>query len=203
MSRFQDYKAGNIDQIAPSFEQWDKNSKSPEIKKRGQALKYFSPGNGYSYLGYNLRLAKFADKRVRRALTMLIDREEVIDTIVFGLGEIITGPFYFQGPQYNEDIDPLEYDPKMAKKLLAQAGWKDTDGDNVLDKDIDGDGKRDPFKIVFMMPSGSSYGKRLQRYVQAQYAKIGIQVALDQIDGMCEQFYDSLERLGCSRGTAG
>ena len=182
LARLQDYKAGNLDQIAPTFEQWAKNANSPEITKRGQAIKYFSPGNGYSYLGYNLRLPKFSDRRVRMALTMSLDREEIVDTLVEGLGEIITGPFYFQSPQYNQDLDPIEYDLKEAKKLLAQAGWKDSDGDNVLDKDLDGDGVRDPFKIVFMVPSGSSYGKRLQRYVQAQFAKVGIQVSLDQLE---------------------
>jgi len=182
LPRFQDYKAGNIDMIAPTSEQWANNSESPEIKARGQALKYYAPGNGYGYLGYNLRLAKFADKRVRKALTMLVDRDELIDTLLYGLGEIVTGPFYFQGPQYNNDIDPIEYDLDGARKLLAEAGWSDTDGDKVLDKDIDGDGVRDPFKIVFLMPSGSSYGDRLQRYIQAQFAKAGIQVSLDKLE---------------------
>ncbi len=180
--RWQEFKASNADFIGPSSEQWVKFKDADWMKENGKTIKYFSPLGGYGYIGYNLRLPLFADKEVRQALTMLIDREELIDTLRNGLGEIVTGPFFFESDQYNQDVEPWPYDPEVALEQLEEAGWVDTDNDGVLDKDIDGDGVRDPFRFTFLMPSGSSYTERLQRFVQAKLAEAGIKVELDSLE---------------------
>jgi peptide/nickel transport system substrate-binding protein len=184
LAGFQEFKANNVDLISPTSEQWTQNVDNDWIDVRGRdviPIKYYTPRGGYSYIGYNLRLVKFQDKRVRHALTMLLDRQEIIDTIQEGLGRVVTGPFHFTAGQYNSEIEPIPYDPAGARRLLAEAGWQDTDGDGILDKDLDGDGVRDPFEITFLMFTGN-YAERLQRYVQEKFGVAGIKVNLDSME---------------------
>jgi len=175
----QQYRADEVDMIGPSAEVWSKHRNSEWLAEKGQSFMYYSPLGGYTYMGYNLRLPKFADKRVRQALTMLVDRQEIIDTLREGIGEVVTGPFFFQSDQYDPEIQPWPYDLEFAMEKLEEAGWADTNNDGVLDKDLDGDGVRDPFTINFLVPSGSAFGERLQRYVQSNFAEAGIAVNLE------------------------
>lgn len=181
-AEWQEFKAGNADLVGPTSEQWTRQKDDDWMKENSVSFDYYSPLGGYAYIGYNLRLPKFEDRRVRQAFTMLIDREELIDTLREGLGQIVTGPFFFESDQYNQEIEPWPYDPDLAKEYLSEVGWEDTDGDGVLDKDLDGDGIRDPFEITFLMPSGGTYGERLQRYVQSKFQSAGIKVILDQLE---------------------
>lgn len=89
----------------------------------------------YRYIGWNLRRPQFEDKRVRQAMTMLLDRKLILETIYYGLGIEVTGEFFVDSPEYDMTIEPLPYDPEGAVKLLNEAGWTDSDGDGVLDKD--------------------------------------------------------------------
>ena len=61
-------------------------------------------------------------------------------------------------------------------------GWRDTDGDGVIDMDLDGDGIRDPFEFTFRVPSGLSFYDRLQRFVQEAFKQAGIKVTLDKLE---------------------
>lgn len=182
LTRWQDFRSEKVDLIGPTPGQWSEYRTSKELAEVGRSIYYYSPLGGYLYVGYNLRLPKFADKRTRQAMTLLIDREEVLDTMMQGIGEVVSGPFYFQGDQYNKDIEPWPHDPEWARELLAEAGWADTDRDGVLDQDLDGDGDRDPFEIVFLIPSGGDFGSQFQRYVESQFAEAGIKVTLDVLD---------------------
>lgn len=83
----------------------------------------------YSYIGWNAERPFFKDKRVRQALTMLVDRQTLIDKVRFGLGKIAAGPLNPQSPDFNPNIHALPYDPKRAAEMLDEAGWKDTNGD--------------------------------------------------------------------------
>ncbi len=182
LTRWQDFRAQKVDLIGPTSEQWAEYRDSEKLAEVGETIEYFSPLGGYAYIGFNNRLPKFADKRTRQALTMLIDRDEVIDTLRNGIGNVVTGPFYFQADQYDQTIEPWPFDPDWAIEKLAEAGWEDTDGDGILDQDLDGDGVRDPFEIIFLMPSGGSFGPNFQRYVADKYAVAGIKVLLDSLD---------------------
>jgi peptide/nickel transport system substrate-binding protein len=113
--------------------QWLRQTGGKDFTERFNKIHYNYPG--YSYIGWNMRKPMFADKRVRQALTMLLNREAMLKEIFYCLGRIATGPFYFATPFADPDIKPYPYDPKGAEKLLAEAGWKDTDGDGILDKD--------------------------------------------------------------------
>jgi peptide/nickel transport system substrate-binding protein len=105
---------------------------------------YKELGNAYTYLGFNLKHKPFDDKRVRQAINYAIDKQELIDGVLLGLGEPVASP-YKPGTRWtNPDLRPYSYDPEKAKALLREAGFADHDGDGILDRD----GKPLAFEIL-------------------------------------------------------
>ncbi|HPN84818.1 MAG TPA: ABC transporter substrate-binding protein [Victivallales bacterium] len=144
-TQLQALKSGKIDRMGFTPDQWVNNTGGPEFEENSDLLKkYKYPSRSYSYIGYNLRMPLFSDKRVRRALTHLIDRERILKEIYNGLGRICSGPFFIDSPYYDSKIVPYEFSPSKAKSLLGEAGWKDSNGDGILDKD----GKKFEFTIL-------------------------------------------------------
>ena len=129
-------------------------------------------GNGYTYIGWNNKLELFKDVKVRQALTHAVNRRAIIKYLLYDLGVIATGPFPPQMWYSNNDVTPLEYNPDKAKKLLAEAGWKDSDGDGILDKN----GK--PFKFSLITNNGNELRKNVAVLVQRELQKIGIDVEI-------------------------
>lgn len=81
------------------------------------------------YMAINTRRAPLADARVRRALTLLIDRKELSQQVYGGLRRPAAGPIWPGGPGDGPAPAPPPYDPGEAFRLLDAAGWRDTDGD--------------------------------------------------------------------------
>lgn len=102
----------------------------------------------YYYIGWNANKPLFQDKRVRKAMTMALNRQGIIDNVFFGLGTVQTGPFYYKHPANDTSIKPIPFNLDEAKKLLEDAGWTDTDGDGVRDKVINGTKVNFDFNIV-------------------------------------------------------
>ncbi|MEA3364608.1 MAG: ABC transporter substrate-binding protein, partial [Candidatus Hydrogenedentes bacterium] len=93
---------------------------------------YYAPS--YTWVGWNARKPQFSDKLVRRAMTMLLNREQIADYIYHKLAIVVTGNFFIDSPEYNGDIEPWPFDPPQARKLLEECGWIDTNGDGIRDK---------------------------------------------------------------------
>ena len=88
----------------------------------------------YSFFGYNFRNPVLADKRVRKALTLAVNRQEMLDSFFNGQGTIISGPFAPGSWAYNLDVAPAPFDPQQARELLQEAGY--TPGANgIMQKD--------------------------------------------------------------------
>lgn len=108
---------------------------------------------GFTYVAMNTRpdgvLHKklFVDVRVRKAMAMLAPVDDMINIVNKGLNKRITGPISFLKKEYNQQLPIVKLDIQQARKLLDDAGWKDTDGDNVREKIIDG--KRVNFEFDF------------------------------------------------------
>jgi len=125
----------------------------------------------YVYLGWNLGNPLFADVKVRKALTMAIDRQAIIQNVVYGLGSVCTGPFVPQSWAYNKDVKPLPFDIEGAKAILKQDGWK-MGKDGVLHKFLHG--KDTPFRFKLYTNQGNVSRERIVTIVQQQLKQIGV-----------------------------
>lgn len=142
-SQFLELMADNIDTMSLSPIQYARIFPAREELNRKIAL-YKELGNAYTYLGFNLKHKPFDDKRVRQAINYAIDKQELIDGVLLGLGEPVASP-YKPGTRWtNPDLRPYSYDPEKAKALLREAGFADHDGDGILDRD----GKPLAFEIL-------------------------------------------------------
>jgi ABC-type transport system substrate-binding protein len=130
---------------------------------------------GYTYIGYNIRRAPFDDPRIRRALGMAIDVNKIIDYVLYGQGERITGPFVKQTDYYNSTIQPIPYDPEGALELLEQAGWKRNE-EGWLEKE----GKK--FQFTLITNSGNDLRKAILAIAQDAWRQIGIEVRTDLLE---------------------
>jgi peptide/nickel transport system substrate-binding protein len=137
-------------------------------------MKYLD--NAYLYIGYNQRNELFADKRVRQAMTMLCNRQRIVNELYRGLARVISGPFFCDSPYYNKNILPLPFDPARAKALLAEAGWRDTDGDGILDRN----GKK--FVFTSLIVAGSKRYKQLMEIFKEDLAAVGIDMKIVPVD---------------------
>ncbi len=77
----------------------------------------------YTYLGFNLRKKKFQDPRVREALSLAIDRDEIVDIMFFGHARVCTGPFLPTSAVFNPDVKKPKRDIEKARRLLKEAGY--------------------------------------------------------------------------------
>lgn len=111
----------------------------------------------------------FEDVRVRQAISHAIDKQTIIDNVFLGFATEGTGPLIpALEPYYNPDVKTYPFDPEKAKELLAEAGWKDTDGDGILDKD----GK--PFRFEISSIQGNSTIERSSIIIQQNLKDIGL-----------------------------
>ncbi|HET7852984.1 MAG TPA: ABC transporter substrate-binding protein [Candidatus Methylomirabilis sp.] len=126
-------------------------------------------GLGYSYIGYNMRRPVFQDVRVRKALGMAINVQEIIDYVLYGQAERTTGPYPKQTEFYDPTVEPLPYDPEGALALLAEAGWRrNTEG--WLEKN------GQPLAFTLITNSGNEVRKAVMVVAQNAWRRLGIRV---------------------------
>lgn len=171
-------KSGGLDMMSLQPLQHRRQTSSKRFEDEFQKFEYFSPG--YTYIGWNNSHPLFRDKRVRQAMTYLTDREQMVKTILSGLGQVVDSPIYYFRPEYDKSLKSYPFDPKKAQRLLTEAGWKDTDGDGVLDKVIDG--QRIPFRFELKFNSGNPTRKSVALTLQDELKKHGIAVTVRQLD---------------------
>lgn len=152
-----------------SPEQYARQTKTPKFTDYYN--KYQADQFVYVYIGWNLENPLFKDVLVRRALTMAIDRNAIIQNVVYGLGSICTGPFVPNSWAYNKDVKPLPFDPAGARKLLKQAGWRQGP-DGLLHKVLQG--KDTPFRFKLYTNQGNVSRERIATIVQQQLKQVGI-----------------------------
>jgi peptide/nickel transport system substrate-binding protein len=146
----------------------------PEIQ--GDKRFVLQPYNAlsYSFFGYNLRNPLLADRRVRKAFTYAVNRQEMLDSFFNGQGTIISGPFAPGSWAYNLDVQPPAFDPQKAGALLREAGF--TPGaDGVLQKD----GKKLSFSLKVPIEKESEAVKRVVLAFQNYLKNVGVQVRVD------------------------
>ena len=145
----------------------------PELQQK-LAL-YKELGNSYTYMGFNLKHKPFDDVRVRRAINYAIDKQEIIDGVYLGLGINIASP-YKPGTRWsNPALTPYPYDPAKARALLKEAGFADTNGDGILDRD----GKPFTFEIV---TNQNKEREKSAVLIQRRLKDVGIDVKIRAIE---------------------
>jgi len=135
----------------------------------------------FTYIGWNERRAIFQDNRVRQALSYLVDKKNICDKVMLGLADPVESPIYPKRPEYDANLKPWPFDPAKAKALLAEAGYSDSDGDGILDKD-DGHGGRTPLRFEIISNSGNDDRKNLGLVVVDEFKRAGIGASFRAVD---------------------
>jgi peptide/nickel transport system substrate-binding protein len=136
---------------------------------------YKELGNSYTYMGFNLKHKPFDDVRVRRAINYAVDKQEIIDGVYLGLGINIASP-YKPGTRWsNPNLKPYPYDPDKAKALLKEAGFIDSNGDGILERD----GKPFSFEIV---TNQNKEREKSAVLIQRRLKDVGIEVKIRAIE---------------------
>lgn len=111
-----------------------------------------------------IQTANIPDVRVRQALLYAIDRQQLVDQLLKGHGEVVDGFLSSASPFFDESITPVSYDPEKAKALLEEAGW---DGSQTL---------------RFYVNSGDNTFVNGAQVLVAQWAAVGIKVEVQTVD---------------------
>jgi len=138
--------------------------------------KFRLPSFTYIYLAYNLKNPKFSDLRVRQALNLAVDKDELVAIVLLGLGEPSCGPFVSQSWAYNPEVKPAPFDPQQALSLLREAGWTDSDSDGWLDK------KGEVFEFSIVTNQGNEERIRCAEIIQRRLKNIGIRVKIKVVE---------------------
>ncbi len=163
---------GGVDLVGLTPYQYRFRSETPVFRRVAEKYKYM--GGGYTYVGYNLEDPLFADPRVRRALGKALDKERVIEGLLFGLGTPVTGPFWKGTWAYNDDIPELAHDPDQARRLLREAGWEEG-ADGLLRRD------GVPFRFNLVTNQGNKLREDLAVLLQRQWREIGIRADIQVV----------------------
>ncbi len=133
-------------------------------------------GFAYRYIGINMKSPALTDVRVRKALAHLVDKDYITEDLSNGLATPVNGPVSPLKKHYNENIVTTAFDVNKAASLLEEAGWKDTDGDNVLDKMINGQRVKMTLKMLY--PKGKKFYKDVAQILKDEAERVGIDIQL-------------------------
>jgi peptide/nickel transport system substrate-binding protein len=134
-----------------------------------------TPAAGYTYVNLNCADPILADKKVRQALSHLVNKQQIIDTIYKGIGKPASGPIVPGMWAYSADVPSYDYSPDKAKQLLDDAGWK-AGADGVRTKD----GQR--LSLIVRTHSEDPDRKQLIQVLQSEFQKVGIDATTNTVE---------------------
>jgi len=156
------YDRGEIDGVS-----WIWPEEINDAAKRKDLQLFSAPMSGYTLVYLNLQnpnLPFFKEVAVRQALLYALDRQSLVDTVLYGQGMVAHSPILPGTWAYDPEVKQYTYDPERAGQLLDEAGWKDTDSDGVRD--------RDGVKLAFVLLGDD---KEMIEAISQAWAKIGVQ----------------------------
>jgi len=157
-----------------------------------------------NWIQFNTEKEPFSDLRVRKAIYYGIDTQKMVTSV---LGDtavpLLKGPLSMPSTEHllNLNLTWYPYNPEKAKELLAEAGWKDTDGDGIRDRN------GEQLKVTFVLSAFSPELPKIAEIVQAQLKEIGMDVKLQIVEYGAQQMmfekgqYDMMMQMGvCGHG---
>jgi len=178
VAQLQALKNGEVDYVTSlPPEQFDDFFSNADTRKNFAAVTMVY--TSYRYVGFNLRLEIWKDKRIRQAIGHgSVDQDKFIKEVLKGRGERVTGDYYKYSDSYNGNLKPLPYDPKKSEELLGEAGWFDSNGDGIIDKD----GRKFEFEMLVRdMPPTMPIMQYLLR-MQASLKNLGIKMDIRKLE---------------------
>ncbi|HID54732.1 MAG TPA: peptide ABC transporter substrate-binding protein [Anaerolineae bacterium] len=165
---------------------WDLIEASvPDLQDDPEFTLWTTPSSNVEYLGLNLAQrgdpadpaqphTVLGDRNVREAISLAIDRTVLVDDLMYGLSTIATSPIGM-GWAADDSIEVADYDPEKAAALLEEAGWTDTDGDGIRDKD------GEKLSLEITTTSGNKLRELAEQVLQAQLADVGIELVINNV----------------------
>ena len=171
------YRNGELDAYVARPVEYKKLKEDEQIKQitGKNQYEYMAPTAGYAYLAWNQvknsQSTRFADKRVRQAMTYLTDREKIIKDILLGYAEVAISPFSPRSKQHDENLTARKADLEKAKALLKEAGYEDRNGDGVLENE-----KGEDFEFELVYAQSSEDTARMVLLIKDMYARGGVKL---------------------------
>lgn len=171
---FMETRAGRLDVMELSPQQYLRQTSGKQWAESFHKYRYLA--SVYNFLGFNLEHPFFKDKRVRQAVSCAINRGDIVKGVLLGLGEPAFGPYKPGTWAYHPHLAPVSFNPDRARKLLAEAGFADSDGDGILDKD----GK--PLAFTILTNQGNEPRILTATIIQSQLRAVGIEVQIRTVE---------------------
>jgi len=174
-TQFLELSAGKIDMANLTPTQYTRlfdNNK--RLKNEYNRYKYL--GFSYTYLGFNLTRKPFDDIRVRQALAYAIDRQELVDGVLMGLGEALATPYKPGTRWVNQNIQSRPFNIQKAKDLLAEAGWGHEKNSDYISKN------GQPLSFTILTNNGNKKRADTATIIQQRLKSIGIQVNIRLVE---------------------
>jgi peptide/nickel transport system substrate-binding protein len=165
---------GDVDETQISSDAWQSERTRPDLQRTLEFRRFYTLN--YNYIPWNLRDPLLQDKRLRQALARCVDLRAVIDSLYHGTARAVIGHFAPDRWAYNPEVQPIEYNPAEAQRMLNSLGWLDTNGDGILDKN----GK--PLHIEMLVVGGNIASNPFAQLFQSDLKKIGVDLAITPQD---------------------
>ncbi|MFQ5670671.1 MAG: ABC transporter substrate-binding protein [Acidobacteriota bacterium] len=168
-----DAASGAEQLMAGQIDFWDRLSPEllPRLESQERVAVRRYPDRRYSFIAWNCARPLFRSAAVRRALTLAINRRRIVDDIYRGTAQLASGgipPLYWA---HDTSVKPHPFDAGAARDLLESAGWRDSDGDGLLDRE----GKI--FRFDLEVPASSAIWRDIALMVQEDLRRVGIQAS--------------------------
>ncbi|MFN8535081.1 MAG: ABC transporter substrate-binding protein [Dehalococcoidia bacterium] len=176
------FKAGELDSISLRAEQWQEAQSLPNVT----TYHYYSPTNGYNYIGINIQNPLVSDLKVRQAIAMGIDRKAIIDRIRLGFARPVNSLITPSSWAFDPTVPAMNFDPSRANQLLDEAGWRRPANNPQGTRSKDG---RD-LKLRIFYNSGNKDREAIATVAQANLKQLGIELEI-----VAEEFNAFLVRV--------
>ena len=171
---FNALKRGDTDVSYVENDTWWFAKDDPAVKEKIEFHRVFQPSS--NCILWNLSDPLLSDVRVRRALAMSFDRQSVIDRLYHGEARAVTGPFTPDQWANDPEVQPIEFNLQGASALLLSAGWRDTNGDGVLDRG------NEKFAFTLSIPAGAHVPHDQSQIFQESLRKVGVEMRIETLE---------------------